>query len=1069
MRTILVCMGVMLGLLGAWAQVGEIPGVEPGDPANPAMPVKAPALTYGATLLQSDFDAVAAPGWRAVAGTEWSFLRGRFGDLADSPGPNGLGNWVAAGDPSWTNVRLDAEMSEEMDGAGSIFLTVRYQNPRNFYALEWQAAGANDYLRLIRCKDGYRYLINEAKVPDQKNFPFTLGIAVVGDLLIGYLQDQPVVTGFAGDFAEGCIALGSSERKVLLDNVRARAVTTADIPCRFLRDCRFAYGLKPRYFLRDTGKLEIPFSLTNRGKTAVDRVQVTISFEDPAADVNAKTARALFPAVSMEFGPLAPNMTSTVPFILDTRLLKAGEYLIRTRMTSPADKLSRDEVYRIGIARNWNPERFNYFTWGLPGDDATLQDYVAHGHTMGIGGGRNMPEDWATGGKPVPADLLPKKLPGQAEEGPFHPFDLALKYGMIAGTNLQSTNGRFPAEVYGKDAKGNPTPMPLPFHPTYHDFAVNFARSTAQRYAEYPAFRLMNINTETEYHNPPQYSGLGLEMAKEALGFDPPKECTDMMGIPYNKVPDLAKDGVIDDAHPILQFYRWFWLQGEGYNTLALDMQKAAKEAAPNLFVFHDPAARMPFVRDRHDGITPWDWTYTTPNALTLPFKIEVLRSMGGTDDVCNYVQVLWKGSVFTEKDECPSASIIRLGLLHSMSRPVKAVGHWNTDWMRAPQNRDRWEAVEDLSNTLWKPLGPVLTNLTVPKRKVAFLVSSTNELFCAKSRDLWRKESAYAAWHEAFMRAGLPVDILFEEDVAEGKLHAYSAVFIPFGEVISKSAHAKLVEFAGRGKVVADTYLGFNIPGVTRLQTDLTPLIYANWAWMSVGNKKGITAEDSRQLVWKTTEEIATVFAEELRGAPRASDPWLILTPREYKGVQYLFAVNDKRSAGDQVGVKYGTVLEQGEPLAAQIRTPLGMGGSFVYDLTARQQLAPDLLASAALRWEAQFAPASAKLYALLPQKIAKLEVDVPATVKRGESVILKARLLDPEGKPVQGVLPLRLTLRDSHGASSEYSDYYAFKDGAWQLTGSIALNDAAGTWTVTLDDLAAGLSVTKAFTVSE
>src|ERR1035437_7096712 len=78
-----------------------------GSPA--AAPPAFPTLTIGEVLLQPNFKAGPPAGWQYVAGNQWCLLDGRFGDISDSDGPTGDGNWAAAGDPTWTDVRVSAD------------------------------------------------------------------------------------------------------------------------------------------------------------------------------------------------------------------------------------------------------------------------------------------------------------------------------------------------------------------------------------------------------------------------------------------------------------------------------------------------------------------------------------------------------------------------------------------------------------------------------------------------------------------------------------------------------------------------------------------------------------------------------------------------------------------------------------------------------------------------------------------------------------------------------------------------------------------------------------------------
>ena len=61
--------------------------------------------------------------------------------------------------------------------------------------------------------------------------------------------------------------------------------------------------------------------------------------------------------------------------------------------------------------------------------------------------------------------------------------------------------------------KSNKRRLPNPYHPKFREFSINLARTYAETYGAYPAYGLMNINTETEYHNHPDTSEQGLAWA----------------------------------------------------------------------------------------------------------------------------------------------------------------------------------------------------------------------------------------------------------------------------------------------------------------------------------------------------------------------------------------------------------------------------------------------------------------------------------------------------------------------------------------------------------------------------
>ena len=99
--------------------------------------------------------------------------------------------------------------------------------------------------------------------------------------------------------------------------------------------------------------------------------------------------------------------------------------------------------------------------------------------------------------------------------------------------------------------------------------------------------------------------------------------------------------------------------------------------------------------------------------------------------------------------------------------------------------------------------------------------------------------------------------------------------------------------------------------------------------------------------------------------------------------------------------------------------------------------------------------------------RKTAKLALRTPKTVALGSEFKLNLRILDAKGVPVEGLTPIRLTIRDSHGAVSEYSDYFAVENGKWSKSCWIAKNDSIGTWSVEIKDLASGKTTDANFKV--
>jgi uncharacterized protein YfaS (alpha-2-macroglobulin family) len=73
-----------------------------------------------------------------------------------------------------------------------------------------------------------------------------------------------------------------------------------------------------------------------------------------------------------------------------------------------------------------------------------------------------------------------------------------------------------------------------------------------------------------------------------------------------------------------------------------------------------------------------------------------------------------------------------------------------------------------------------------------------------------------------------------------------------------------------------------------------------------------------------------------------------------------------------------------------------------------------------------------------------------------------------DNAGKPAPGLQPLRVTIADPRGKVNESSDYYCAEEGVLRIPFTPALNDRPGKWSVTVEDLTAGMTAEGSFGVS-
>jgi hypothetical protein len=158
-----------------------------------------------------------------------------------------------------------------------------------------------------------------------------------------------------------------------------------------------------------------------------------------------------------------------------------------------------------------------------------------------------------------------------------------------------------------------------------------------------------------------------------------------------------------------------------------------------------------------------------------------------------------------------------------------------------------------------------------------------------------------------------------------------------------------------------------------------------------------------------------------------------------------------------DGLAVGPGRVRSAGaETIAVRFARP-----SHVYDIRGKAYLGfTDRIVT-------EIASGDTRLFAALPHRVDGIRIEVPQRVKRGET--LRAAITIDTGKPsgaYRHVLSIRLD--DPDGAYAWiYSDNIAVTDASAHLTLNIPHNEKTGTWTLTVKDVATGISETAKFEI--
>jgi outer membrane protein assembly factor BamB len=310
---------------------------------------------------------------------------------------------------------------------------------------------------------------------------------------------------------------------------------------------------------------------------------------------------------------------------------------------------------------------------------------------------------------------------------------------------------------------------------------------------------------------------------------------------------------------------------------------------------------------------------------------------------------------------------------------------------------------------------------------------------------------------------ASVPPTLLCEEDVERGRLLEGDKVLLVVGQTIPlpDKVVSGIAEFqkAGGTVLVADSQV--EIPGARKLSVSFKAFheTHQPHGWRYHTAVGGHALYDR---AFAAAAPKAKALREALAGilppAAECANLRVQLSTLKNGAGRYLFAINmtppptdSKKPSGwwDGTPDQYGVL-----PVREKILLPAG--ASAVYDVLsgAEVPLSPDGDKRAI---EADLASVPARLYALLPERIAKLNLSATPAVRPGESLRVRASVAGAAGAPLDAAVPLRLLFKDPAGKEKYCLYRVTAKAGAEELL-PVAINDAPGTWTLEVTELFSG-----------
>jgi hypothetical protein len=146
---------------------------------------------------------------------------------------------------------------------------------------------------------------------------------------------------------------------------------------------------------------------------------------------------------------------------------------------------------------------------------------------------------------------------------------------------------------------------------------------------------------------------------------------------------------------------------------------------------------------------------------------------------------------------------------------------------------------------------------------------------------------------------------------------------------------------------------------------------------------------------------------------------------------------------------------MENGLPSDATLSIARPAG--FAYDLVDERPV-PVEAKQGKLAMQVRLGPCDGRVYMISSRPIDRVTIEAPEKVERGKRASCVIRVVDAEGKPLDAVVPVEVTIRDAEARLAEFSGFYAAVDGVLRIDLDIASNDPPGVWQITARELASG-----------
>ncbi|MBR4938559.1 MAG: hypothetical protein IKZ22_06760, partial [Kiritimatiellae bacterium] len=241
--------------------------------------------------------------------------------------------------------------------------------------------------------------------------------------------------------------------------------------------------------------------------------------------------------------------------------------------------------------------------------------------------------------------------------------------------------------------------------------------------------------------------------------------------------------------------------------------------------------------------------------------------------------------------------------------------------------------------------------------------------------------------------RSRLDPSVIYEDMIRRGDLKDVKLLYAPQCRFLPKSVITEIRKFQARGGLlIADERLtsalkaDIAVPLVSFAPPPASDLVAGMEEYERSNkddNRQRATRRAKARMVTQA-EDLRKALASRYRGISDSSSPDIVVFNRKDRSADYVFAINDRRTFGDYVGM-WGRQMEKGLPCSGwvSLNGAAGRVGA-VYELS-RGVSVPFERDGGDVRVKVDFETTDGRMLMFLPRPIAAVKAAASAEVERG------------------------------------------------------------------------------------